>query len=89
MVKGDLDWIVMKALDKDRSRRYPTASALVADIERFSSGEPVEGRPPSPGYRLRKFYRRNRPLMLTGLGVIVLLHRWNLGNDIRVGLGTA
>jgi len=60
LVSGDLDWIVMKALEKDRSRRYTTTEAFAADIERHLSDQPVLARPPSPIYRLRKFLRRHR-----------------------------
>ncbi len=60
MMRGELDWIVMKALEKDRGRRYETASAFAADVRRFLAEEPIEARPPSPWYRLRKFTRRNR-----------------------------
>jgi tetratricopeptide (TPR) repeat protein/serine/threonine protein kinase len=59
-VRGDLDWIAMRALEKDRSRRYETASAFAADIERYLKDEPVEACPPSRAYRLRKLIRRNR-----------------------------
>jgi serine/threonine protein kinase/tetratricopeptide (TPR) repeat protein len=59
-VRGELDWIVMKALEKDRSRRYETANGLAAEIDRYLTGEPVLAVPPSAGYRLRKFVRRNR-----------------------------
>ncbi len=59
-LKGDLDWIVMKALDFDRSRRYESAFAMAMDIERFLIHQPVSARPPTPVYRLRKFVRRNR-----------------------------
>ncbi|HEX6573459.1 MAG TPA: serine/threonine-protein kinase [Gemmatimonadaceae bacterium] len=59
-LKGDLDWIVMKALEPDRSRRYETASGLVADIERFINHQTVTARPPTLSYRLGKFIRRNR-----------------------------
>lgn len=59
-LSGDLDWIVMKALEPQRARRYETASALAADIERFLSHQPIVARPPTTGYRLRKFVRRNR-----------------------------
>ncbi|QDV40906.1 Serine/threonine-protein kinase PknB [Stieleria neptunia] len=59
-VKGDLDWIVMKSLEKDRSRRYETASAFAADLQRFLQHEPIEARRPSASYRLRKFARRHR-----------------------------
>jgi tetratricopeptide (TPR) repeat protein len=59
-VRGDLDWIVMKALDKDRTRRYETANALASDIERHLNDEPVEAHAPSRLYRLRKLVRRNK-----------------------------
>ena len=64
-VRGELDWIVMKALDKDRNRRYESASALAADIERYLRHEPVEACPPSLIYRLRKFSQRNKALVTT------------------------
>jgi serine/threonine protein kinase/Tfp pilus assembly protein PilF len=57
---GELDWIVMKALEKDRNRRYETASALAADVERYLTDEPVRAGPPTAAYRLRKFARRHR-----------------------------
>jgi serine/threonine protein kinase/tetratricopeptide (TPR) repeat protein len=60
LFRGELDWIVMKALDKDRSRRYETASALAADVQRYLNDEPVQACPPSPMYRFRKFARRNK-----------------------------
>jgi hypothetical protein len=60
LVRGELDWIVMKALEKDRNRRYETASSLAADLRRYLDDEPVQACPPSAGYRLRKFARRNR-----------------------------
>jgi eukaryotic-like serine/threonine-protein kinase len=56
----ELDWVVMKALEKDRERRYATASELAADLRRYLDDEPVTARPPGRGYRLRKFVRRNR-----------------------------
>ncbi len=59
-VRGELDWIVMKALEKDRERRYESASALAADIRRYLNDEPVQACPPSTFYRLRKFVRRHR-----------------------------
>jgi eukaryotic-like serine/threonine-protein kinase len=59
-LRGELDWIVMKALEKDRNRRYETASALAADVERYLADEPVQARPASVWYRFRKFARRNR-----------------------------
>lgn len=60
MLKGDLDWIVMKAIEKDRARRYETANALAMDCERYLAHEPVLARPPSSGYLLQRFVRRNR-----------------------------
>jgi tetratricopeptide (TPR) repeat protein len=72
MVRGELDWIVMKCLEKDRSRRYETANGLARDIERYLSDEAVEACPPSAGYRLAKFLRRNRRLVLSA-GLLVLL----------------
>ena len=59
-MRGELDWVVMRCLEKDRSRRYDTASNLVRDVERYLKDEPVEARPPTVGYRMRKFARRHR-----------------------------
>jgi serine/threonine protein kinase len=64
-LKRDLDWIVMKALDKDRNRRYSTAGALAQDVFRYLVHEPVEARPPSAWYRLAKFSRRNKVAIST------------------------
>jgi serine/threonine protein kinase/Flp pilus assembly protein TadD len=72
LVRGDLDWIVMKCLEKDRTRRYATANALARDVERYLNVEPVEACPPSRRYRLRKFARKNRNL-LAAAGAFVLL----------------
>jgi serine/threonine protein kinase len=71
VLAGDLDWIVMKALEKDRKRRYETASGFAADIERYLADQPVQARPPSMAYRLHKFARRNR-VALTATAVILL-----------------
>jgi serine/threonine protein kinase len=65
LVRGELDWIVMKALEKDRNRRYESASALSADVVRHLHGEPVSACPPSVGYRFRKLARRNKVVLLT------------------------
>ena len=65
LVKGDLDWIVMKALEKDRRRRYETASGLAADVRRFLAEEPVEARPPSAWYRFGKLARRHKAALTT------------------------
>jgi serine/threonine protein kinase/Tfp pilus assembly protein PilF len=59
--RGELDWVVMKALEKDRERRYDSAGALGADVRRYLADEPVQACPPSAGYRLRKWARRHRP----------------------------
>jgi serine/threonine protein kinase/tetratricopeptide (TPR) repeat protein len=72
LVRGELDWIVMKALEKDRGRRYETANGLARDIQRYLADESVEACPPSATYKLRKFARKNRKLLITG-GVFVLL----------------
>ncbi|MBU0640736.1 MAG: serine/threonine-protein kinase [Planctomycetes bacterium] len=66
LIRGDLDWIVMKALEKDRTRRYQTASDLAADVERHLSHEPVVAGPPSAIYKFRKFVRRHRLGVLAG-----------------------
>jgi tetratricopeptide (TPR) repeat protein len=63
-VRGELDWIVMKSLSKERDRRYESATALARDVERFLNHEPVQAGPPSASYKLRKFVRRNRPLVI-------------------------
>src|SRR5207253_998128 len=60
MVRGELDWIVMKTLEKDRNHRYETVNAFAADVQRYLADEPVLAGPPSAPYRLRKFLRRNR-----------------------------
>jgi WD40 repeat protein/serine/threonine protein kinase len=60
LMRGELDWIVMKALEKDRNRRYESATALAKDVERHLRGDAVEACPPTLGYRLRKAYKRNR-----------------------------
>jgi serine/threonine protein kinase len=60
MLRGELDWVVMKCLEKNRDRRYDTANALARDIQRYLANEMVEARPPSASYRLKKFLRRNR-----------------------------
>jgi tetratricopeptide (TPR) repeat protein len=60
LVRGELDWIVMRALDKDRNRRYETANGFAADLQRYLTDEPVQACPPSAAYRFRKYARRNR-----------------------------
>ncbi len=73
LLRGELDWIVLKAIDKDRSRRYPTASQLAADIGRYLDDEPVEASPPSRIYLFRKFARRNRGWLVASATVLATL----------------
>jgi len=72
LFRGELDWIVMKALEKDRTRRYESASAFAADVQRYLADEPVLACPASRGYRLRKFARKNRPLLVVLSGFFAL-----------------
>lgn len=67
ILAGDLDWIVLKALEKDRARRYDSASDFAADIQRYLNGEPVVARPPSVSYRINKFVRRHRVGVMAAL----------------------
>jgi len=80
LLHGDLDWIVMKALEKDRGRRYETANGLALDIQRHLNNEPVMARPPSRLYRLEKLVRRNRVVFAAGSAVAAAL---------VIGLGTS
>ena len=73
LVRGELDWIVMKCLEKDRNRRYETAGAFAADVQRYLLDEPVQACPPSVGYRLRKIVRRHRRPVLAGSLVVLAL----------------
>jgi WD40 repeat protein/serine/threonine protein kinase len=98
LFRGELDWIVMKALEKDRNRRHDTASSFAADVQRYLRDEPVQACPPSAVYRFRKFARRNRAslmaasviafavlLAVAGLGVSSLLV-WRANNDLTESL---
>ena len=89
-VKGDLDWIVMKCLEKDRSRRYDTANGLAADLKRHLDNEPVTARPPSTAYRFQKAFRRNKlafsaatvvALALVGLMVSIVVFSVLFGRE--------
>lgn len=90
-IPSDLDWIVMKAMDKDRSRRYESAAAMAADIRRFLLQEPIEARPPSRAYRLSKFASRNRAGLVTAvlvatalmIGSVVSLYQASVAIDER------
>jgi serine/threonine protein kinase/WD40 repeat protein len=74
LVRGELDWIVMKALEKDRNRRYETANSFAMDVQRYLADEPVQACSPSVGYRLRKFVRRNRgPVLGASLVAVALV----------------
>jgi serine/threonine protein kinase/Tfp pilus assembly protein PilF len=73
LVRGELDWIVMKALEKDRNRRYETAAALASDVRRYLANEPVQACPPSAGYRFRKWAQRNKGTFVAVSAVTVLL----------------
>jgi len=90
-IKRELDWVVMKALDKDRERRYPSAETLAQDIERYMNHTPIEARPPSIPYLVQKFVLRNRGLVtalfVTGMtfivGLIVSVWMANEANSAR------
>jgi eukaryotic-like serine/threonine-protein kinase len=95
LVRGELDWIVMKALDKNRGRRYESASALVADLQHYLNDEPVAACPPSTWYRFRKFARRHKrglltasvvslAVLLTAAGSGVLI--WRSNQDLHQAL---
>ncbi len=71
--RNDLDWVVMKAIRKDRNERYPSAAALAEDLRRFLAGEPVSAVPPSAVYRMTKFVRRNRGSVLASVAVMLAL----------------
>jgi WD40 repeat protein/serine/threonine protein kinase len=73
LVRGELDWIVMKALEKDRNRRYESASAFAADVQRYLADEPVQAGPPGAGYRVRKFVKRHRGPVLAATAVLLAL----------------
>jgi serine/threonine protein kinase len=84
LIRGDLDWITMKALEKDRTRRYETANGLAQDLERHLKNETIIARPPSPAYRLQKLVQRNKlafaaagavlAALVIGLGVSIFLY---------------
>jgi serine/threonine protein kinase len=79
-LQGDLDWIVMKALEKDRQRRYETANALTWDVRRYLNNEPVLARPPSRCYRLKKLIQRNKVVYASGAAVVL---------SMLIGLGVS
>src|SRR5437899_6482972 len=73
LLRGDLDWIVMKCLEKDRARRYETANGLAHDVQRYLDEEPVLARPPSTAYRIQKFVRRNKLATISAAGISTAL----------------
>ncbi|MFO0810761.1 MAG: tetratricopeptide repeat protein [Gemmataceae bacterium] len=73
LFRGELDWVVMKALEKDRARRYETANGLARDLQRYLADEVVEARPPTAGYRVRKFVRRNKGRVAAAALVLLTL----------------
>ena len=72
-MRGELDWIVMKALEKDRNRRYETANGLAADLRRYLDDEPVQACPPTAAYRLSKFAKKYRVVMATACAFAAVL----------------
>lgn len=99
LIKGDLDWIVLKSLEKDRTRRYETANAFSADLRRFLEDEPIAARPPSAMYRFEKMARKNRVLfgflgtvaamLLIGIGVSSYLARWAISEAQKAKAATS
>jgi tetratricopeptide (TPR) repeat protein/serine/threonine protein kinase len=85
LLRGELDWIIIKALEKDRNRRYETANGFALDVQRYLDDEPVLACPPSAGYRFRKFARRNRRSLVIAsvLGVALLFAVGSLGWVVR------
>src|SRR5207302_1521407 len=73
LVRGELDWIVMKALEKDRNRRYETANGFAMDVQRYLADETVQACPPSTAYRFRKFVQRHRVKVLAASAVLLAL----------------
>ncbi|MEL7500680.1 MAG: serine/threonine-protein kinase [Planctomycetota bacterium] len=82
ILAGDLDWIVMKAIEKDRNRRYESAGAFGEDVQRYLSDEPVEACPPSASYKLRKFVKKNRSLVAAGSIMLLLLVAGIIGTSL-------
>jgi tetratricopeptide (TPR) repeat protein len=82
LLRGELDCVVMKALEKDRARRYETAAGLARDIQRYLADEVVEARPPSAGYRLRKFVQRNKGRVVAGMLVLLALVVGMIGTTV-------
>jgi len=84
LLRGDLDWITMKALEKDRTRRYGTPSELAGDISRNLRNEPVTARPASNSYRLQKYVRRHRVGVIVAAGLLVLLSGFAVAQEVQL-----
>jgi eukaryotic-like serine/threonine-protein kinase len=84
LLRGDLDWITMKALEKDRAHRYATPSELAADIRRYLNHEAVSARPASAGYRLRKYVRRHRVAVTVASALVLLLAAFSLLQAVQL-----
>jgi eukaryotic-like serine/threonine-protein kinase len=84
MLRGDLDWITMKALEKDRARRYGTPSELAADIQRYLNHEPIVARPANIGYQLRKYARRHRVAVGVVTGLVVVLAAFSVLQSLQL-----
>lgn len=82
LLRGELDWVVMKCLEKQRDRRYETANALVRDIQRYLADEAVEARPPSTGYRLQKFIHRHKGQVIAASLILLALTGGVIGTSI-------
>ncbi len=82
LLQGELDWVVMKALEKDRARRYDTANGFARDIQRYLADEVVEARPPSRGYRLKKFVKRNKVQVVAASLVLLTLVGGIIGTSV-------
>jgi serine/threonine protein kinase/tetratricopeptide (TPR) repeat protein len=81
-IRGELDWVVMKALEKDRRRRYETAGDFASDVMRYLTDQPVQACPPSAGYRLRKFVRRNKGPVAASLALAALMVLGTVGTSV-------
>ena len=86
LLQGELDWVVMKALEKDRTRRYDTANGFARDIQRYLADEVVEARPPSRGYRLKKFVKRNKGQVIAASLVFLTLVGGIVGHQLGDGV---
>jgi eukaryotic-like serine/threonine-protein kinase len=84
LLRGDLDWIAMKAVEKDRARRYGAPSELAADVQRYLNNEPVVARPASAGYRLRKYLRRHRVAVSVATALVLLLAAFSIVQAVQL-----